>query len=79
MAEGSFVLTVEDDGPGFPQQLLVTGAQPFGSWRTGGTGLGLVMVRRFVNDLGGTMRIENHNRGGAKVTLFLPCGAADHG
>lgn len=79
MIEGKFVLVVEDDGPGFPEQLLTSGAQPFGSWRAGGTGLGLVMVRRFVNDLGGTMRIENRLPRGAKVTLSMPCRTADHG
>ena len=79
MHEGKFVLVVEDDGPGFPEQLLTSGAQPFGSWRAGGTGLGLVMVRRFVNDIGGTMRIENRLPRGAKVTLSMPCRTADHG
>ena len=79
MQEGKFVLIVEDDGPGFPEQLLTSGAQPFGSWRVGGTGLGLVMVRRFVNELGGTMRIENRLPRGAKVTLSMPCRTADHG
>lgn len=79
MDAGRFELVVEDDGPGFPEPLLSCGAQPFGSWRAGGTGLGLVMVRRFVSDLGGTMHIRNLEPRGARVTLSIPCRSGDHG
>jgi two-component system NtrC family sensor kinase len=66
-------VVVEDDGPGFPAPLLETGVRAFGSWRSGGTGLGLVMVRRFATDLGGNLRLENREPRGARVVLELPC------
>lgn len=72
-------LLVEDDGPGFPEPILAAGARPFGSWRTGGTGLGLMMVRRFVGDLGGQMHLENRAPNGARVTLDIPCGSPSDG
>jgi signal transduction histidine kinase len=68
-------LIVEDDGPGFPEQILLSGARVFGSLRAGGTGLGLVIVRRFVSDMGGRMRLENRSPHGARVVLNIPCGA----
>jgi signal transduction histidine kinase len=70
-------ITVKDSGPGFSQAMLETGIQPFCSWRAGGTGLGLVMVRRFTADLGGELRLSNRNEGGACVTLRLPYKEAD--
>lgn len=77
--DGVMQLIVEDDGPGFPERILLEGARAFGSLRAGGTGLGLVMVRRFVSELGGRMRLENHAPQGARVTLDIPCGAASDG
>jgi two-component system, NtrC family, sensor kinase len=78
-AQGSEVLlSVGDDGPGFPQTLLQGGIRPFASGRVGGTGLGLAIVQRFIRDLGGVMRLENQTSGGACVIMILPC-EADHG
>ncbi len=68
-------LTIEDNGPGFPAQILESGVRPFGTWRKGGTGLGLIMVRRFADDLGGSLRLENRDPHGARIVLTLPCGA----
>lgn len=75
---GMVRLMVDDDGPGFPEDMLRNGVRAFGSWRRGGTGLGLAMVRRFVNDLGGTMRIENRVPRGARVIVELPQGKTRH-
>ncbi len=71
--EQTLELTVKDTGPGFPQAQLDTWVQPFRSTRPGGTGIGLVMVKRFVDDLGGKLQLTNRPEGGACVTLLLPC------
>lgn len=71
-------LMVEDDGPGFPAQMLESGVRAFSSWRNGGTGLGLLMVRRFAHDLGGNLSLENRTPHGARLILELPCGMAGH-
>ena len=66
-------IKVLDSGPGFPEAILSAGIQPFHSSRSGGTGLGLVMVRRTIRDLGGEIRLDNRDEGGACVTLTIPC------
>ena len=70
------VLSVCDTGPGLPPELLAYGVQPFATQREAGTGLGLAMVRRVVLELGGELRFENREPGGACVHLSLPCGLA---
>lgn len=66
-------VTVADSGPGFPEALLRAGIRPFATGREGGTGLGLAMVRRFVRDHDGELRLANQAPHGALVTLRLPC------
>jgi len=69
-------ITVSDDGPGFPAELLQGGIRPFFSTREGGTGLGLPMVRRFARDVGGELTLANRQPHGACATLLLPAGSA---
>lgn len=65
-------ISVTDEGPGFPPEQLATRGRAFVTRRESGTGLGLVMVRRFVEDLGGDLQIENREPHGARITLILP-------
>jgi len=69
-------ITVSDDGPGFPAELLQSGIRPFFSTREGGTGLGLPMVRRFARDVGGEFTLANRQPHGACATLLLPAESA---
>lgn len=70
--DNSLKLTVSDDGPGFPEGLLNQGVRPFATWREKGTGLGLVMVQRFIRELDGDMELANLKSGGAAVIIRLP-------
>ena len=65
-------LTVIDEGPGFSPQMLTTGIRPFVTGKTGGTGLGLAMVQRFVRELGGLMSLGANQPHGAQVRLVIP-------
>jgi signal transduction histidine kinase len=67
------VLSVNDDGPGFPPELLDTGLQSFMTRREAGTGLGLAIARRLALDLGGDLQLSNIDPRGACVRLVLPC------
>ncbi len=74
---GALVIQVLDDGPGFPETLLLGGIRPFVTSRESGTGLGLAIVKRFAHDLGGELAIANRTPRGACVTLTLPCARED--
>jgi len=74
--DGRLRLSVYDEGPGFPEQVLAGGARPFVSTRPGGTGLGLAMVRRFARDVGGDVELANLPARGACVTVTLPMAVA---
>lgn len=77
--EGSdSILEIVDHGPGLPDN---AGDQPFDRfWRaeasrsrhTGGTGLGLAVVRAIVEAHGGFATLTNHDGGGAIFTMRLP-------
>lgn len=69
-------VTIRDSGPGFPEDLLMTGPRMFMTRRAGGSGLGLATVRRLVEQMGGTMKLSNAQSGGAVVEISIPCG--DH-
>ncbi len=71
---GQLVIQVQDDGPGFSEEMLRIGIRPFATGRDGGSGLGLAMVRRFVRDHDGDLSLGNSSHGGGCVTLHLPCG-----
>jgi len=65
-------LDVEDDGPGFPEDLPVFDA--FFTTKQQGTGLGLSLVHRIVTDHGGTIRVQSRP-GQTCFTLRLPAAA----
>jgi two-component system sensor histidine kinase KdpD len=69
------LVTIADDGPGFPPDSLKRIFEKFyrvpGS-KTGGIGLGLSIAQGFVQAHGGTMTVENRTERGAKFTIRLP-------
>jgi nitrogen fixation/metabolism regulation signal transduction histidine kinase len=73
-AEATLRLSVCDDGPGFPAEILGERVQVFRTGRSSGTGLGLAMVHRFARDLGGRLELSNREPHGACAALVLPCG-----
>ena len=68
-------LTVADDGPGIPAELRARVFEPFFTTRREGTGLGLVIARRLVTDVGGRIGLESEEGRGTRVHVIL--GAAD--
>ena len=65
-------LSVEDDGPGFPPDVLARQGEPFVTTKAQGTGLGLFLSRRLVEGAGGTLQAGAAEGGGARVTVRLP-------
>lgn len=71
-------LTVEDSGPGFTDEALKRGLDPFFTTKGGeGSGLGLAMVFDHASLAGGSVRLANRAGGGARVVLRLPYRVAE--
>jgi signal transduction histidine kinase len=66
------VVVVEDDGPGFPPEDRERLFELFYTRKRGGTGLGLPLARRAVEDHGGEVEILDRPGGGARVVVYLP-------
>ena len=72
------VITVEDDGPGIPEDNLDSIFERFYTERPEGeafgrhSGLGLSISRSIVEAHGGTIRAENRPEGGARFIVRLP-------
>jgi len=73
--DGMLVLIVADNGPGIPPDSLDRVFEKFyraPKARTGGTGIGLSLVKGFVEAQGGQVTAENRPTGGAVFTIRLP-------
>jgi len=70
--EHSVTWSVEDDGPGFPDEVVERLGQPFVTTRATGTGMGLAVVRRIAEASGGRLLVKRASLGGASVSLELP-------
>ncbi|MCX7338768.1 MAG: ATP-binding protein [Alphaproteobacteria bacterium] len=66
------VITVEDNGPGFPQEGRERLTEPYYTTREKGTGLGLAIVSKIVSDHNGHMHLGDSILGGACVQLTFP-------
>jgi two-component system NtrC family sensor kinase len=64
---------VEDNGPGVPEEVRRKIFEPFFTTKGGkGTGLGLAVVRKFIADHGGEVRLESEIGKGTRFILDMP-------
>ncbi len=72
------VLSVEDDGPGMPPEVLARVTEPFFTTKPGkGSGLGLAAVHGFVLQSGGRMEISSALGRGTTVRLLFPAACTE--
>ncbi|GAB5605085.1 sensor histidine kinase [Sideroxyarcus sp. TK5] len=69
---GMLRLSVEDNGSGFPEQFLAKAFEPYTTTKARGTGLGLPIVKKIVEEHGGSINIQNRPQGGTCVNILLP-------
>ena len=69
-------LKVRDNGPGFAQAVMERLFEPYVSTKEKGTGIGLAIVKKIVEEHGGQLWAENLAAGGAGITIRLPVSAA---
>ncbi len=65
-------ITFSDSGPGVKKELREKIFTPYFTTREAGTGLGLPAVHKTISDLGGDIRVEASDLGGAKFVITLP-------
>jgi PAS domain S-box-containing protein len=66
------LVTVADTGPGIPQEVMSKLFMPFFTTRKTGSGLGLAVTRRIVENHGGTIDVESEEGKGTTVRITLP-------
>jgi nitrogen fixation/metabolism regulation signal transduction histidine kinase len=69
------LMTVSDNGGGFPKEMLARAFEPYVTTKTKGTGLGLAIVKKIVDEHHGEIEIANASPHGAQVTIRLPLAA----
>ena len=65
-------ISVLDNGPGIPEDVLPRLFTPFATTKAHGTGLGLAVSRRIVHAHGGRIEVKNRAGGGAEAVVYLP-------
>lgn len=65
-------LSIGDNGPGFPVELLPRIFEPYVTTKARGTGLGLPIVKKIVEEHLGSIEISNVPEGGARIDIRLP-------
>ncbi len=70
------IITIEDNGPGIPQDLVTRIFEPFYSTKgQGGTGLGLAVTKKIVEEHRGTIRVSTTLGKGSRFSVHLPTAA----
>lgn len=66
------VVSVRDNGPGIPQDMRESLFDPFVTTKPTGSGLGLALVAKIINDHGGVIEVKDVPGGGAEFQIMLP-------
>jgi PAS domain S-box-containing protein len=78
-ADNKVVIEVTDNGVGMAPDTLQRAFEPLFTTRARGTGIGLAIVKKVVNEHGGDVFLESTLGKGTHVTLALPCNVKPQG
>lgn len=70
-------IRIEDNGPGIPADMIENLFEPYATSKPKGSGLGLAVVKRIVEEHDGILYAENKAEGGARIVIRLPALTAD--
>ena len=77
-ADGQITLTVTNNGKSFGKDMLANAFEPYVTDKPTGTGLGLPVVKKIVEEHGGRIALSNPAEGGACVKITLPALVEEH-
>ena len=69
---GGIRFSVSDNGKGFSEQVKTRVFEPYVTTKSRGTGLGLPIVKKIVEEHSGAIQIENIQPRGARISITLP-------
>ncbi len=70
-------LTIKDTGPGIPESIIDKIFEPFFSTKEDGSGLGLSIAKRIIEEHKGWINCKSQKGMGATFTIVLPCKKSD--
>ena len=76
--DGQITLTVTNNGKSFSKDMLANAFEPYVTDKPTGTGLGLPVVKKIVEEHGGRIALSNPAEGGASVKITLPALVEEH-
>lgn len=68
----TFLILVDDDGPGVPEEMRISIFDPYFTTKAEGTGLGLAIVKKIIVEHGGSIDVVTSPLGGARFRVRLP-------
>ncbi|MBS4210385.1 PAS domain S-box protein [Bacillus sp. FJAT-50079] len=74
MSDHSVSIVIKDEGAGIPKEILSRLGEPFYSNKERGTGLGLMVSFKIIENHGGHIHIESTEGKGTMITILLPSG-----
>jgi two-component system sensor histidine kinase PilS (NtrC family) len=77
LAGKAYRIEVEDTGRGMSPEERARLFQPFKSFFDSGTGLGMAIVYRIVQEHGGRLAVDSRPSGGTRITVELPAASAE--
>jgi len=78
MVQDGVRLSLSDNGRGFPDHVRTHAFEPYVTTKLKGTGLGLPIVKKIVEEHHGMIQIENILPHGANISITLPIASEDH-
>jgi signal transduction histidine kinase len=72
--EENYVIQVKDNGKGMPESVLKQLGKPFFTTKERGTGIGIPLCKKIIEDHGGSFRVDSTYSVGTNVIITLPLG-----